>query len=63
MTSPVSSSNAALRLGYWSASLTALFCVVFTIAALLTESQRLSPPWDVVLIALVFKRSDTLLTS
>ncbi len=49
MTSAALPSNAALRLGYWSASLTALFCVVFTIAAVLTESRLLSPPWDVIL--------------
>lgn len=49
MTSAASPSNAALRLGYWSASLTALFSALFTIAAVLTESRLLSPPWDVVL--------------
>lgn len=49
MTSPASPSHAALRLGYWSARLTALFCVVFTIAAVFTELRLLSPPWDVVL--------------
>ncbi len=37
------------RLGYWSAILTALFCVLFTVAAVLTEARLLPPPWDVIL--------------
>lgn len=49
MTRTAVPSTAALRLGYWSAGLTALFCTLFTIAAVLTESRLLSPPWDVVL--------------
>ncbi len=40
---------AVIRLGYWSAMLTALFCVLFTIAAVLTEARLLKAPWDVVL--------------
>jgi hypothetical protein len=49
MTSAVSPRTATSRLGHWSASLTALFCTLFTVAAVLTESRLLSPPWDVVL--------------
>jgi hypothetical protein len=37
------------RLGFWSALLTAFFCIVFTVAAVLTEAHLLSAPWDVVL--------------
>lgn len=40
---------AVIRLGYWSAMLTALFCVLFTIAAVLTEARMLKAPWDVIL--------------
>ena len=41
--------RAAVRVGFWSAVATAVSCVLFTIAAVLTEAGALSPPWDVVL--------------
>jgi hypothetical protein len=40
---------AAARIGYWASLLTGCFCIVFTIAAVLTESHMLPMPWDVVL--------------
>lgn len=49
MTSSVASESAVNRVGYWSAVLTAFFCVLFTIAAVLTEAHLLLAPWDVVL--------------
>jgi len=51
MTTPftATTSRAAARLGYWSAILTAAFCVLFTLAAVLTEARLLSAPWDVIL--------------
>lgn len=49
MTSSTAPTPAVFRLGYWSAMLTALFCVLFTIAAVLTEVRLLQAPWDVVL--------------
>ena len=49
MTSPAAPPRAVLRLGYWSAILTAVFCAVFTVAAVLTEARLLSAPWDVIL--------------
>ena len=41
--------SAAAALGVWSARLTAGSTLAFTVAAVLTETGRLSPPWDVVL--------------
>ena len=49
MTSAVTTARVAAGLGYWSAILTALFCVLFTVAAVLTEARLLSAPWDVIL--------------
>ncbi len=49
MTTTATSTRVAARLGYWSAILTALFCVLFTVAAVLTEARLLSTPWDVIL--------------
>jgi hypothetical protein len=49
MMSSTGPSRSAARLGYWSAVLTAFFCIVFTIAAVFTESHLLPAPWDVVL--------------
>ena len=49
MTSAATTARAAARLGYWSAILTAVFCVLFTVAAVLAEARLLSAPWDVVL--------------
>ena len=49
MTSAEATTRVAARLGYWSAILTALFCVLFTVAAVLTEARLLSAPWDVIL--------------
>ncbi len=49
MTQPAATPRAVLRLGYWFAMSTALFCVLFTIAAVLTETHLLSAPWDVIL--------------
>ncbi len=43
MTSPIAT------LGYWSALATAGFCMLFTIAAVLTETHLLAAPGDVVL--------------
>ena len=41
--------RSAVRPGYWAALLTAFFCILFTIAAVLTETHLLRAPWDVVL--------------
>lgn len=49
MTTAVTTAPVAARLGYWSAILTALFCVLFTVAAALTEARLLPAPWDVIL--------------
>ncbi len=49
MTQVARSTLAVARLGFWSAVLTASFCVLFTIAAVLTEAHVLSAPWTVVL--------------
>lgn len=49
MTSSVAPMSSVNRLGYWSALLTAFFCILFTIAAVLTEAHVLLAPWDVVL--------------
>ena len=49
MISPTGPTRSAARLGYWSALLTAFFCLLFTIAAIFTESHLLPAPWDVVL--------------
>ena len=49
MISSVGPTRSAARLGFWSALLTAFFCLLFTIAAVFTESHLLPAPWDVVL--------------
>lgn len=49
MTSAITPTRVAARLGYWSAILTAIFCVLFTAASVLTEARLLSAPWDVIL--------------
>ena len=49
MTSVVGPTQAAARLGYWAALLTAFFCILFTIAAVFTETHLLPAPWDAVL--------------
>ena len=49
MTAAGAPASVVSRIGYWSALLTALFCLVFTIAAALTEARLLPAPWDVVL--------------
>ena len=49
MTSTATTLRVAARLGYWSAILTAVFCALFTVAAVLTEARLLSAPWDVIL--------------
>lgn len=49
MTSEAACVPAVARVGFWSAVLTALFCILFTIAAVLTEAQILSSPWNVLL--------------
>ncbi len=49
MISSADEMRAAVRLGYWAALLTSFFCIVFTIAAVLTEAHLLPAPWDVVL--------------
>ena len=49
MISPTGPTRSAARLGYWSALLTAFFCLLFTIAAVFTEAHLLPAPWDVVL--------------
>ena len=41
--------RSAAQPGYWAALLTALFCILFTIAAVLAETHLLPRPWDVVL--------------
>jgi hypothetical protein len=42
-------SRDAIRIGFWSAALTAASCAAFTIAALFTERGVLRVPWDAVL--------------
>jgi hypothetical protein len=49
MTTSGTRSNAATRLGVWSAYLTAGSTIAFTAAAVVTEARLLSPPWDAVL--------------
>jgi hypothetical protein len=49
MNSTSRQSPTAARLGFWAAALTAFFCALFTIAAVLTEAHLLPSPWDVVL--------------
>ena len=49
MTATATTSPVVARLGYWSAILTAVFCVLFTVAAVLTEARLLPVPWDVIL--------------
>jgi hypothetical protein len=49
MTSAPTSTNAVVQLGFWSAVATASFCMLFTIAAVLTEAHLLSAPWNVIL--------------
>ncbi len=49
MTAAATADRVAARLGYWSATLTASFCVLFTVAAVLTEARLLSAPWDIIL--------------
>ncbi len=49
MTRAIDPTSAAARPGYWAAVLTAVFCMFFTVTAVLTETHRLRPPWDVVL--------------
>ncbi len=49
MISTATISRVAARLGYWSAILTAVFCALFTVAAVLTEARLLSAPWHVIL--------------
>ncbi|GAB6273507.1 MAG: hypothetical protein STSR0004_03700 [Peptococcaceae bacterium] len=38
-----------IHVGFWSAVITAVFCILFSIAAVLTEAGALAAPWDVVL--------------
>ena len=49
MMSATGLTRSAAQLGYWAALLTACFCTLFTIAAVLTEAHVLVTPWDVVL--------------
>lgn len=49
MTGSATPTRAEVSLGYWSAILTAVFCVLFTVAAGLTEAHLLTAPWDVIL--------------
>ena len=45
----VASTKPVNRVGFWSAIITAFFCILFTLGALLTETGKLVAPWDVVL--------------
>ena len=49
MTLSAAPTGMVLRVGFWSAVLTAVFCIQFSIAAVLTEAGALPAPWDVVL--------------
>ncbi len=49
MTTSDARPDAVTRLGVWSALLTAGSTMAFTVAAVLTETRLLSPPWDAVL--------------
>ncbi len=49
MTTPMHHQRAESQIGVMAALLTALFCMVFTIAAALTEAHLLLAPWDVLL--------------
>jgi hypothetical protein len=35
--------------GFWSAVMTTIFCILFSIAAVVKEAGALTAPWDVVL--------------
>lgn len=49
MTRSDAGGRAVLRIGMWSAVLTAGCTIMFTIAAVLTEAKVLAAPWDAVL--------------
>ena len=49
MTRSETGAGVVLRIGMWSAVLTAGSTITFTIAAVLTEAKLLSAPWDAVL--------------
>ena len=40
--------QSVVHVGFWSAVATAIFCILFTIAAALTEAGALPAPWDAV---------------
>ena len=49
MTVSPTPAGAVTDLGFWSAIVTAVFSILFTIAAVLTEAGVLAAPWDLIL--------------
>ncbi len=45
----VAPAKSVIHVGFWSAVTTAIFCILFSIAAVVTEAGMLAAPWDVVL--------------
>lgn len=46
---PSAPGRAVVQVGFWSAVTTAISCILFSIAAVMTETGALAAPWDVVL--------------